>query len=105
MYLKIFLGPFRVVLVGSCCFLAWLLFTPVPDAFSLSPVVACLRSRLCFYFRPASLPVFCCWVSSSFWSVFGLLSVSWRGGLEAWSLSLLMICVYFLCGCFFGILW
>jgi len=53
------------VLGGSCCFLAWLLFTSATNALSLSPVVAHLRSRLCFLLRPASLSVFCCRVSSS----------------------------------------
>jgi len=90
---------------GLLMLLAWLLFTSALDAFSLSPADACLRSGLIFRFKPASLPVFCCWVSSSFWSAFGLLSVSWRGGLAAQSLSLSMVCGYILCGCFFGMLW
>jgi len=81
------------VLVASCRFLDRLLFTPMPDAFSLSPADACLRSRWCFRFRLASLPVFCCWVSSSFWFVFGLLHVSWRGGLETFNLVVLRLCL------------
>ena len=45
-----------------------------------------------FRFRPASLPVFCCWVSSSFWSVFGLLPVflaRWFGGVFSVSFDVL----------------
>jgi len=101
MYLQIFLGRIG----GLLLLLAWLLFTLALDAFSLSPADACLRSGLIFCFKLASLPVFCCWVSSSFWYVFGLLSVSWRGGLAAQSLPLSMVCGYILCGCFFGMLW
>jgi len=37
---------FWVVLLGSCCFLAWLLFTPARDASTLSPVDNCFQSRL-----------------------------------------------------------
>ena len=33
-------------------------------AFSMSPVAAFIRSGLSFRFKPASLPVLCCWVSS-----------------------------------------
>lgn len=36
---------------------------------------------LCFRFRPASLPKFCCLVSSPSGHEFVLLFVSWRGGL------------------------
>jgi len=90
------------VLVGSCRFLAWLLFTPATDTFSLSPTTAFLWSRLCFHFRPASLPVFCCWVSSSSRYMLVLLSVfmvRWVGGVI---LSLLLVCWYINCDCFFG---
>jgi len=41
----------------------------------LSPAAAFLQSGLCIYFRPASLPVFCCWVSSSSRFVLGWLSI------------------------------
>jgi len=46
-------------------------------AFSLSPAVAFIGSGLCFHFKPASLPVFCCWFSSSSRSAFVWPSVSW----------------------------
>jgi len=63
--------------------LAWLLFTLAMDAFTLSPAVAYFWSGLWLRFRPSSLPVFCCWVSTSSRFVMVLLPVflvRWFGG-------------------------
>jgi hypothetical protein len=46
-------------------------------AFSLLPAAAFILSGLCFHFKPASLPVFCCWFLSISRSVFVWPSVSW----------------------------
>jgi len=54
-----------VVVVSGCCLLT---VSPLSGgrrrAFSLSTVATLLLSGSCSRFRPASLPVFCCWVSS-----------------------------------------
>jgi len=88
------LGPFWAVLVDFCCFLAWLLFNSATDAFSLSPTVTYIRSRLCFRFRPASMPVFCCWVLSSYRFVFVLLPVFIKTRFGGIVLSLSLVCGY-----------
>ena len=62
------------------------------DAFSLSLIATFLQSGLCFRFRPASLPVFYCWVTSSSRFVLVLLlgfMVRRFGGIVP---SLLLVC-------------
>jgi hypothetical protein len=45
--------------------------------FSLLPAATFISYGLRFHFKPASLPVFCCWFLSSSSYVFVWLSVSW----------------------------
>lgn len=71
------LGIREVLFRSAVSFHQWFSFTTATDAFSLSPATAFLRFGLCFHFKPGSLPVFCCWISSSSRYVFMLLSVSW----------------------------
>lgn len=58
-------------------------FTTEMNTFSLSQATAFLWYGLWFCFKPASLPVFCCWMSSSSRFMFVLLLVSWWGWLAA----------------------
>jgi hypothetical protein len=55
----------------------WFSITTATNASSLSQAVAFLWSRLWFRFKPASLPAFCCWISSSSRFMFVWLLVSW----------------------------
>jgi len=86
--------PFCYRVAGSCGFLAWWLYTPAKDALSLTLAVTRLRSRLCFRFRPASLPVFCCQVSSSSRYVLVLLHVFMVRRFGGSVLSPLLVCGY-----------
>ena len=53
----------------------WFSFTLAMDAFSLLSANTFLRYGLYFCFKPVSLPVFCCWISSSSKSMLVLLPV------------------------------
>jgi len=60
-------GPSTYVQETCTSFISnhWFSFTTATNAFSLSQTTTFLWPGLWFRFKPASLPVFCCWISSS----------------------------------------
>jgi len=75
------LGFGAVTVRGKADFLDFVLVVAVMcgggGVFSLFSVATFIRSRLCFRFKPALLPVFCCSVSSPSRFVFVWPIVSW----------------------------